>query len=186
MVKSVKGKVGSTLKKLSKKADWIGAIAGYLGTIQTANVAYGSGEFLPNFINLHVNAVTRHNVGEITSRFPEGGYIGDPNWNSLFITGVGMAVGGKLLGYLPSVIPSQATIGSIVSKGGFGMAVGSFAAMIMGALAYGSGPFDNTGAGGSKNSKQPQATTSGRIPMAIKYRVKIPGGERTSWERPHG
>lgn len=156
--KTVKSKVGGGLKKLGKGADWLGFAAGYFGTIASAG-----GEGIDNIIAIHKNAIVRHNVFALTD-IPNR--IQDPNWNPFLITGVIMTVGGKLVQYLPSFVPYQNTVAGIVSKAGFGMAVGSGVAIGVSELAMGSGPFDGSGGGGTsavwKVPKGRTTTTSGK------------------------
>ena len=170
--KTVKSKVGQGLKKLSKGADWIGFIGGYVGTVMTA---YGQGDdILGGMVPMHVNAVVRHNifaVADVPNRMQ------DPNWNPLLLTGVVMTVGGTVAKYLPSFIPHQSTVANIVTKAGYGLAVGSGAAIIVSELAMGSNPFDkssSSGGGGSKVWIVP--TNSGVSNVGMKNRPTVSTG----------
>ena len=177
---TVKGKVGGGLKKISKGADWIGAVAGYVGSIASASSSWG-GELLPDIISMHVNAVTRHNVSALTD-IPAR--LGDSNWNPVLMTGVGAAVIGTIAGYLPSLIPHQSTISNIVAKAGIGAVVGSLAAIAVSELAQGSNPFDAPGT--KSGSSQGGASTAGRVPFPgmVKSQAKYPSDGRKTWAMP--
>jgi len=176
---TVKGKVGGALKKVNKGADWLGAVAGYVGSIASASSSWG-GELLPDLISIHTNAVTRHNFMALTD-IPAR--VGDSNWNPLLMTGVGAAVVGTLGGYLPNFIPHQGTISNIIAKGGIGLVVGSLAAIALSELAQGSSPFDRAG---TKSASQGGASTSGRVPFPgmVKSQAKYPSDGRKTWAAP--
>ena len=162
--KTVKSKVGQGLKKLSKGADWIGFIGGYIGTVMGA---YGGedGDILGGMIPMHVNAVVRHNVWEIADT---PNRMQDPNWNALLITGIIMTVGGTVAKYLPSFVPHQSTAANIITKGGYGLAIGSATAIVVSELAMGSSPFDkssSSGGGGSNVWKVPKSTGVSNVGM---------------------
>ena len=178
---TVKGKVGSGLKKLSGGADWLGAIGGYAGTIASAAGASGS-DFLNSAVDFHMNAVTRHNFMAV---FDTPNRMGDSNWNPFLITGGVMAVAGWVAKVVPNVIPHQSTIGSIVSKAGVGMAIGSTVAIVVSEFAQGSSPFDKHGTR-SGGKRQGSASTSGRVPFPgmVKNQAKYPSDGRKTWSAP--
>ena len=179
--RTVSKKVGGGLKKLSKGADWLGAIGGYAMTINAAASTWGA-EFLPGFVDIHMNAVTRHNFGDLMLT-PQR--MTDPNVNPPFLTGILMALGGWAAKMLPNVVPHQSTVGNIVSKAGVGMVIGSTAAMMVYELASGSSPFDKAGSsGGSRTGPTKSATTSGLIGYPRKFLASYPASNKEVWAQP--
>ena len=181
VTKTVKGKIGSGLSKLSKGADWLGAIGGYAGTVGSAASSWGS-PFLEGAVDMHMNAVSRHNFMAVLDT---PNRLSDPNWNPFLITGAVMAVGGWVAKVVPNIVPHQSTIGSIVSKAGVGMAIGSGLAIMVSELAQGSSPFDKQGTK-SGGSRQGSASTSGRVPFPgmVKNQAKYPSDGRKTWSAP--
>ena len=184
MVKSVKrtvsNKLGKGLSKLNKSADWVGAIGGYFGTVATAANSMGS-DFMQGTIDLHLNAVTRHNIGAVMDTPAR---MGDPNWNPMLLTGAIAAVGGWIVKMLPNFVPHQDTIGNIVSKAGVGAVIGATGAIVVSELAQGSSPFDRSGT--KSGTSQGSASTAGRIPnpRLIKSQASYPADGRKTWSRP--
>ena len=147
---TVKSKVGGALTKVNKGADWLGLAGGYFGTLITGSRVYGGENDLENLVNVHVNAVTVHDFGKVL-QVPSR-HMQDAGWNPLLLTGVIMTVGGTIAKYLPSIIPHQATVAGIVTKAGYGMAIGSGLAMGVAALAESSNPFAKKGSNSGSNS----------------------------------
>ena len=160
--KTVKSKVGSGLKKLAGGADWLGLAGGYFGTLVTGSKVYSGEESndLQNVVNVHVNAITVHDFGKVL-KVPQR-HMQDAGWNPLLITGVVMTVGGTVAKYLPTIIPHQQTVAGIVTKAGYGMAVGSGLAMVTAALAEGSNPFAKHGESGGNSTSSVWKVPTGR------------------------
>jgi len=151
---TVKKKVSKGLSKVSKRADMIGAVLGYFSTISTV-LGYWGEDFIPGTINMHVNAVTKHN----TKRLAEG-FVEDMKNHSTVILGATVSIFGWVGSMLPSIIPNQGTISSIAKKVGYGLIVGGAVATAVQLLAQGSNP--GSGVGGNRSGavwQVPQQTT---------------------------
>ena len=178
---TVSKKVGGGLKKLSKGSDWLGFIGGYAMTVNAAATSWGA-EFLPGFLDMHMNAVTRHNIGAVLDTPAR---MGDPNWNPALLGGIVAAIGGWAAKMLPNIVPHQSTIGSIVSKAGVGMVIGSTAAIVVSELAQGSSPFDKAGTtSGGRTGPTKSATTSGLIGYPRKFLASYPSSNKEVWAQP--
>ena len=61
----IKSKISGKLGSVAKHADMLGAVGGYLGTIAGAGEMIGSGAFVQDVVDMHRNAVQRHNVAAL-------------------------------------------------------------------------------------------------------------------------
>ena len=181
----LKSKVGSKLSGAAKHADMLGGALGYIGTLTGAASSSGVGA-VEGLINVHINALSRHNVkGAVQNTATPGSVaakLGDAVFNPLLIAGATMGIAGIIGSYLPSLAPWQGTISSFAKKAGFGMAIGSVAAMITASLGEGSSPFTTGGSSGSSDTSSPVSST-GRVSNPV-GRFAPPSPSVGGWARP--
>lgn len=174
---TVKSKIGTKLSQVSKRADMLGGVGGYLGTSATLSQSEGE-NFVEGLVTVHLNAVRNHNFLALQG-VPEA-LVYDPAYNTLFIPGVSFLAAGAFAQYLPGFIPNQATIVSALRKLGLGLAVGAGVMTIIGKLASGSPSTGRTGhraRGGTRTGpgdvwqvrKGAAVTTAGRKRQPTRY-----------------
>ena len=176
---SIKTKISNKLSTAGKHADKLGSILGYIGTIYTAGKSSGSPSAVESLVVVHKNAITRMNIAELPANVMD--HITNPSFDPMLWTGVGLAVGGAIASYLPSIVPWQGSIASLAKKAGFGLAVGSLLAIGTLSLAAGSSPFDNNSSGGTSDVSGVSST--GRVGKPT-GRFAPPTPQVGSWSRP--
>lgn len=178
---TVKGKVSSAVSKISKRADMLGALVGYFGTMDNLAKHWGGTEGLGDIVNIHINAVTKHNI----AAFNFDDYQADLLTHGMVAPGVALMLGGAALKYVPSVVPNQATIGTAAAKAGFGVLVGSIVSTLVGRLAQGSSPL--SGGMGTTTQSQNRPPGVGQGANYPRSRLNLGGpGYPHSWSAPDG
>ncbi len=187
--KTLRGKVGGKFSSAAKHADMLGAVLGYFGTF----AAVGKEEnvsFIQEIMYRHVNAVTIHNVGKLSTDYIPSLVGASPGtetaggaWSNLFRLGVAGLISGAIVGMLPSVVPWQKSAASIVKRGGFGLAVGTALAVAVGKLAEGSGGGTELGGQSSGSSSGGSISTTG-MKQGVLGSFAPPAPYAGAWARP--